>query len=227
MNDRKKLTDKEISEKYISAHSPDGLKAVLREIWRESQHSASAVPQEHFVMYLHGDQKSFLRIRSEGKGSDPFVLYVDKFAKPMGKGVKEVLAEFLWEEAGAKERNSSRSFDQWRDNPALWMQDLGRQEIQILIDGGVPPMFPPDLEASRDAMLTEAKFPSQEAGLSHAAIAPMPLLSDNMFSEKEQPLPQPGLIAKIGLFAPKPSADPAARPEPGPKALSDSGMKKR
>lgn len=92
----------DIPANSVIAEGPDGLTAVLNDFLEKSKSDRLFAEDEHFILYQLGNQKSLIKVDTS---QIPFrFVYNDLMGRPATIVVKEVIARFLWEKCGEKER---------------------------------------------------------------------------------------------------------------------------
>ncbi|MEO8401947.1 MAG: hypothetical protein ABI597_09180 [Gammaproteobacteria bacterium] len=90
-----------IPAEYIIAEGPEGLKKILAEFLEKSRNDPIFAKQKHHVLYQLGSQKSMIRIDTD---RTPFKFwYYDLMGRAATVAVKDVLADFLWDNWGEKQ----------------------------------------------------------------------------------------------------------------------------
>jgi len=95
------MQEKELSLQYIPAEGPEGLKTVLCDLLEKigKNHGMEA---EQYILYQVGSQKSLIKV---DMSQQPFQFwYYDLLGRPATKAVKDIIADFVWEKGGEKER---------------------------------------------------------------------------------------------------------------------------
>lgn len=83
---------------YEVANGPDGLRALLDELWERAQQT----PGEFMILYQVGEQKSLIKVDAR---KQPFEFwYHDLMGRSPTNAVKTIIGTFLWERCGEKER---------------------------------------------------------------------------------------------------------------------------
>ncbi len=91
------------------ADGPEGLKEVLASLHRQALQDAEFRAKEHYILYRLKDQKALLKF---DLSQQPYQCwFYDLLGRPATNAVKEIVAEFIWEATGEKEREcfASRS----------------------------------------------------------------------------------------------------------------------
>lgn len=92
----------ELNEEYIPANGPEGLKEVLDSLLVRANADPDFAAAQHYILYTLGSQKSLIRVDTS---KQPFYFwYYDLLGRPITRNVKEIIAQFLWEKCGEKER---------------------------------------------------------------------------------------------------------------------------
>lgn len=87
---------------FVMADGPHGLMKVLENLLHQSEQDEAFRAQEHYIMYQLKDQRSLIKVDMSER---PFQFwYYDLMGRPATTAVKEVIAEFLWEKCGEKQR---------------------------------------------------------------------------------------------------------------------------
>jgi hypothetical protein len=87
---------------YTAAEGPEGLDQVLDLFLQKSKSDPQFAAQEHYILYQLSEQKSLIKI---DMSQQPFLFwYYDLNGRPATEAVKKVIANFLWEKGGEKER---------------------------------------------------------------------------------------------------------------------------
>lgn len=93
--------DFEIPEHTV-ADGPDGLMAVLESFLHQAEQDAEFRAKQHYIMYRLKDQKSLIKVDLSER---PYQFwYYDLLGRPATKAVKDIVAAFLWDKCGEKER---------------------------------------------------------------------------------------------------------------------------
>jgi hypothetical protein len=96
------MEQKELSLDYITAEGPEGLKQVLYNLLDLRQKNPDKAELEQYILYQLGNQKSLIKVDIS---EQPFQFwYYDLLGRPATKIVKDVIADFVWEKGGEKER---------------------------------------------------------------------------------------------------------------------------
>lgn len=92
----------DIPAKYSIADGPEGLAKLLDELFEKSKTDPIFAREDHYIMYQLGSQKSLIKVDTS---QIPFqFVYSDSMGRPATAAVKDVIARFLWEKCGEKER---------------------------------------------------------------------------------------------------------------------------
>lgn len=92
----------DIPAKYSIADGPEGLATLLNELLEKSKIDPMFAREDHYIMYQLGSQKSLIKVDTK---QIPFqFVYSDSMGRPATTAVKDVIARFLWEKCGEKER---------------------------------------------------------------------------------------------------------------------------
>lgn len=92
----------ELNKDYIPAHGPDGLREALDNLLARANADPEFAAAQHFILYELGNQKSLIRVDTT---QQPFYFwYYDLLGRPITKNVKDIIAEFLWDKCGERER---------------------------------------------------------------------------------------------------------------------------
>jgi hypothetical protein len=87
---------------YIIANGPEGLWDVLIDLLAKFQSQSSDEPAQYYIKYLLGQQKSLIKV--DFHANPIHFWYYDLLGRPPTNGVRTVIAKFLWEKCGVKER---------------------------------------------------------------------------------------------------------------------------
>lgn len=92
----------ELSQEYIPANGPEGLRDVLHALLARVTADPGFAAAQHYILYKIGSQQSLIRVDTTRQ---PFYFwYYDLLGRPVTRNVKSIIAEFLWEKCGEKER---------------------------------------------------------------------------------------------------------------------------
>jgi len=92
----------EILKNHLIAQGPEGLRQVLDTLLEKSLQDSGFAAEPHFVKYQLGQQESFLKVDMSEK---PYLFwYCDLQGRPVTKAIQTVIADFLWEKCGEKEK---------------------------------------------------------------------------------------------------------------------------
>lgn len=92
----------DLAFQYDVAEGPTGLREVLDSYFSKYQNDPTFAQEGHYILYTLGEQRSLIRVDAS---AIPFHFrYCDLLGRPATKSVKEVIARFLWDRCGEKER---------------------------------------------------------------------------------------------------------------------------
>ena len=92
----------QLPAEYTTAEGPEALTRELDLLLEESKKNTEFADKDHFILYQFGAQKSWIKINTK---TMPFHFeYQDMLGRPATNAVKEIIARFLWEKCGEKER---------------------------------------------------------------------------------------------------------------------------
>lgn len=92
----------DIPDSCIIAQGPEGLEKVLDELLAKAKADPIFASQEHNIMYQLGGQKSLIKVDTN---VIPFKFwYNDLMGRPATTVVKDIIARFVWEKCGERER---------------------------------------------------------------------------------------------------------------------------
>lgn len=87
---------------YDLAAGPEGLMDLLNVYLEHANTDESFAKQPHYILYQWGSQESVIKVDTSEK---PYHFwYCDLQGRPMTLAVKAIIADFLWEKCGEKER---------------------------------------------------------------------------------------------------------------------------
>lgn len=87
---------------YDLAAGPEGLMSVLNDYLHHATEDKAFASEPHYILYKMGSQESVIKVDVSRR---PFHFwYCDLQGRPMTLAVKAVIADFLWEKCGEKER---------------------------------------------------------------------------------------------------------------------------
>lgn len=87
---------------YTLAEGPEGLDQVLDAFLAKTKSDAKFAAEEHYILYQLNEQKSLIKV---DMSQQPFLFwYYDLNGRPATEVVKTIIARFLWEKGGEKER---------------------------------------------------------------------------------------------------------------------------
>jgi len=93
---------KDLAFDYDIAQGPNGLREVLDSYFTKSQNDPTFAQVGHYILYTLGEQRSLIRVDTS---AIPFHFrYCDLLGRPATRSVKEIIARFLWDKCGEKER---------------------------------------------------------------------------------------------------------------------------
>lgn len=89
---------------YDLAAGPEGLMALLNTYLVHADADDAFAKMPHYILYRLGSQESVIKVDTSEK---PYHFwYCDLQGRPMTMAIKAVIADFLWEKCGEKERCS-------------------------------------------------------------------------------------------------------------------------
>lgn len=87
---------------YDLANGPLDLMSLLNSYLEHANSDDHFANTPHYILYQHGAQESVIKVDTSEK---PYHFwYCDLQGRPMTMAVKAVIADFLWEKCGEKER---------------------------------------------------------------------------------------------------------------------------
>lgn len=90
---------------YDLASGPEGLMHLLDNYLKHANTDEAFAKQPHYILYQWGSQESVIKVDTSEK---PYHFwYCDLQGRPMTLAVKAVIADFLWEKCGEKERSAN------------------------------------------------------------------------------------------------------------------------
>lgn len=96
------MNEREWPFDYEIAQGPDGLTQVLDDMLLRTKTDPQFAAEEHYILYQLGQQRSLLKV---DLSEQPFQFwYFDLLGRPATNAVKDVVAKFLWEKGGEKDR---------------------------------------------------------------------------------------------------------------------------
>jgi hypothetical protein len=95
------MEDKDLPSPILAA-GPSGLESVLNDFLQHAQQDAAFAATEHYILYQFNQQKALIKVDTSQM---PFHFwYYDLLGRPATNTVKEVIAQFVWDHCGEKER---------------------------------------------------------------------------------------------------------------------------
>lgn len=137
-------------ENFTTVISPAGLRAELDSLLEKASHDAAFAAESHYVKFQLGGLQSFIRIDMSDK---PFLFwYCDLDERAVSPAVRNVIADFLWEKGGEKEKYlDATNLEEIRQNfrsegvkvfiPNINIPDIHKKALQTIaeIQGDLTP----------------------------------------------------------------------------------------